>query len=1044
VDETDPKQFVDDAHTPVAGRREIELVFEDAGFSDVNLIAANKTEDPYAVLYASRRGTEQESVERARELFAGLGIYPTEIKSCQNHQFGTIYAFIPLAQIEWEFDTPVAPVAEADATADMPKQRAEIKILPAKGMNHHHDIVLISDHAPLYVGTIAPKHSVWRVVKTANNVGRMLRTKLHWHAPTKEDCAIRMVGVLRPYWKPIISSHGFMGMFEDDATDPKAFVDREFGNLRTLRDLQKYPDDQIFACVDPTLIKQWNLPNPFYCWHVYWKGGGIVSVEFEKEQSINTRFHSDFAQIQYLKPVSRVGASSMFESTKAEIEAEAAQAEKPASDEQAEAGNYKKGHVSVQGLEIAIENAKGSTRSGVNKAGEAWKVTLPAHYGYIKGTEGKDKDHLDVYIGDNPGGMLVFVVNQKREEGGFDEHKIMLGFASKAEAIETYDRAFTGDLGPKLRETVVSTTMDKLKEWIKSGNTKKPFEALAESLVADLIEDADVDPKEYVQQENPFSRVDTGRPTEDGFYIYFPVSVENTRPFFEGGWDNVEDAVEFYRSEVGSFDAVIIEIKDGHARRVLAYDQIREGAIIANNVVLPLQENDEADPKEMAMSLPPSSTVATDIVQVACNQILATPYEDMERFYAEATRITNDMVDKLEQTTGRVALDGTKAMLRASVPKPWNNDPGHKISRKYARELAASFRNCSKRVKNVQENDEADPKEMAMSVPPEPRVWGDLKVGDVVFNHETGSYERVYGLKFSGGQYQDVNGEMQYDSSPAQYRLYKQFGPSYAYGHYVQHLSAHPKQGLLGAERVSVPDNSDEALWKLVDEEMHRNGTTPEELEQSRADHRAREAARTPEQVDAQRRYDELMGRHNESILENEPEQMSLDDIKAYVDGQKVSLADGIEFHIGFAIITSDESGIESNAEDRGVTIDWDAVNAAILRIEQNAVNGLNQAGINCRSEGHGGYGGGYDDLIGSAWVTGGTPAFEIVRRQMEMGEPYRTSSGTIDGIMKGFTTLLYAGVPNEIAQLIDVGIDFLDVLKIEHVEDGEQPENGN
>jgi hypothetical protein len=72
--------------------------------------------------------------------------------------------------------------------------------------------------------------------------------------------------------------------------------------------------------------------------------------------------------------------------------------------------------------------------------------------------------------------------------------------------------------------------------------------------------------------------------------------------------------------------------------------------------------------------------------------------------------------------------------------------------------------------------------------------------------------------------------------------LFSQFQPAYAYGHFVQHLSTHPKSGLLGAELVELPDTSDEALWKLVDEEMYRNGTTPEELEQSRADHRCRQA----------------------------------------------------------------------------------------------------------------------------------------------------------------------------------------------------------
>lgn len=164
------------------------------------------------------------------------------------------------------------------------------------------------------------------------------------------------------------------------------------------------------------------------------------------------------------------------------IDTEAAKAEKPASPEQAEAGNYKKGHVSVQGIPIAIENARGSTRSGTNKQGVKWSVTMPAHYGYVKQSESKDGDAVDVYIGESPSSMLVFVINQKKEDSGaFDEHKCMLGFKSKEDAIAAYDAAFSGDLGPKLRDEVISCTIDQFKEWLKKGDTEKPFK-LDESL----------------------------------------------------------------------------------------------------------------------------------------------------------------------------------------------------------------------------------------------------------------------------------------------------------------------------------------------------------------------------------------------------------------------------------------------------------------------------------------------------------------------------------------------------------------------------------
>ncbi|KAA6341290.1 hypothetical protein EZS27_010877, partial [termite gut metagenome] len=52
-------------------------------------------------------------------------------------------------------------------------------------------------------------------------------------------------------------------------------------------------------------------------------------------------------------------------------------------DKQTEAGNYKKGHISVLGFDIAIENPKGSVRSGTDKNGTKWSITMKNSYGYF-------------------------------------------------------------------------------------------------------------------------------------------------------------------------------------------------------------------------------------------------------------------------------------------------------------------------------------------------------------------------------------------------------------------------------------------------------------------------------------------------------------------------------------------------------------------------------------------------------------------------------------------------------------------------------------
>lgn len=139
---------------------------------------------------------------------------------------------------------------------------------------------------------------------------------------------------------------------------------------------------------------------------------------------------------------------------------------------QKEAGNYKKAHVNIQGLDIAIENPRGSTRSGTDNTGKPWSVTMHNHYGYIKRTEGADGDHVDVFIGPNPDSDKVFIVDQVNADGSFDENKILIGFDSKLKARSGYKSNYSNGwkVGP-----ITSMSMDEFKGWLKNGDTKKPL-----------------------------------------------------------------------------------------------------------------------------------------------------------------------------------------------------------------------------------------------------------------------------------------------------------------------------------------------------------------------------------------------------------------------------------------------------------------------------------------------------------------------------------------------------------------------------------------
>ena len=161
-----------------------------------------------------------------------------------------------------------------------------------------------------------------------------------------------------------------------------------------------------------------------------------------------------------------------------EIDKAAKEAETEPTEAQKEAGTYKKGHIKLYGFDISIENPKGSMRTAVDRKGREWSIELKHHYGYIRETKGKDKDHLDVFIGSKPESDKVFVVDQiVPDTGKFDEHKIMMGFETEKEARAGYLANY--ESGWKGLGNITEVTVDEFKEWIKTGDTTKAIGEIA-------------------------------------------------------------------------------------------------------------------------------------------------------------------------------------------------------------------------------------------------------------------------------------------------------------------------------------------------------------------------------------------------------------------------------------------------------------------------------------------------------------------------------------------------------------------------------------
>lgn len=135
------------------------------------------------------------------------------------------------------------------------------------------------------------------------------------------------------------------------------------------------------------------------------------------------------------------------------------------------------GHLKFQGLPIAVENRKGSVRKGVDKDGKPWKTKFKLPYGYIVGTEGRDGEEIDAYVGPHKDAVEAFVVHQRKIDGtGHDEDKVMLGFNSEEEARAAYLDHYN-KVGKKLLGPISVIKMEHLKQKLeeKRKHTKLAY-----------------------------------------------------------------------------------------------------------------------------------------------------------------------------------------------------------------------------------------------------------------------------------------------------------------------------------------------------------------------------------------------------------------------------------------------------------------------------------------------------------------------------------------------------------------------------------------
>ena len=133
-------------------------------------------------------------------------------------------------------------------------------------------------------------------------------------------------------------------------------------------------------------------------------------------------------------------------------------------------GHKLQGRTRLYGMDISIENKKGSYRSGTDKDGHKWKCFMHYDYGYIRGTVGVDKDHLDCYVGPDKEAQKIYIIHQNDPvTRKYDEDKCMLCFASAAEAKKAYLKQYDR---PGFYGSMTIMTIDQFKTFIFSHKGK--------------------------------------------------------------------------------------------------------------------------------------------------------------------------------------------------------------------------------------------------------------------------------------------------------------------------------------------------------------------------------------------------------------------------------------------------------------------------------------------------------------------------------------------------------------------------------------------
>lgn len=117
--------------------------------------------------------------------------------------------------------------------------------------------------------------------------------------------------------------------------------------------------------------------------------------------------------------------------------------------------------VDYQGIKMDVEWPAGSIRSYEGQ--DTYVTHMKADYGYARGVEGNDGEELDIYLADRDSDSpTAFIIEQLKDDGSYDEDKIVLGVTSEGEAADIFLQHMPAYMLGDIREVPVDRLVNAL------------------------------------------------------------------------------------------------------------------------------------------------------------------------------------------------------------------------------------------------------------------------------------------------------------------------------------------------------------------------------------------------------------------------------------------------------------------------------------------------------------------------------------------------------------------------------------------------------